>query len=292
MKITEKNFRNFEAWALVTGAASGMGRLYSKQLALKGYNIIAVDINAAGLEAVSAEISAEIAGLSDWRSGSKEAFRILPVVQDLSKMEAAAELHSKTTAAGVEEVEVLINNAGLLIYGYLLKEDPVKLSRIMMVHSFTPLLICREYMPAMVRKGNGYVLNISSLAAVMPWPVIGMYGNTKRFTKGYSRQLRVECRGTGVSVTNAYFGAVDTPLIGLKPNLRKLAHNLGVMIYPEKAIDSALCATFARRKGAMPGFMNWIFYPICAILPDCILSLMVRLIGGVLGVPPRLVIED
>lgn len=292
MKVTEKNFRNFEAWALVTGAASGMGRLYSKELARMGYNILAVDINAAGLDSVAEEIRTEIAALGDWRAASKEAFRIIPIVQDLSRMEAAAELHAKTDAAGVEEVEVLVNNAGLLLYGYLLKTDPVKLSRIMMVHSFTPLLICREYMPAMVKKGYGKVLNISSLAAVMPWPVIGMYGNTKRFTKGYSRQLRIECRGTGVSVTNAYFGAVDTPLIGLKPSLRKLARNLGVMIPPEKAVNSALRATFAGRKGAMPGLLNWIFYPICAILPDCILSLLVRWIGRVLGVPPKLVIED
>lgn len=271
-----------------------MGRLYSKQLAQMGYKIIAVDINAAGLETVAAELAADVEAIDDWRAANKAAFKALPVVQDLSKMEAAAELHEKTLAAGVadSEIDVLVNNAGLLIYGYLLKENPVKLSRIMMVHSFTPLLICREYMPAMVKKGNGYVLNISSLAAVMPWPVIGMYGNTKRFTKGYSRQLRIECRGTGVSVTNAYFGAVDTPLIGLKPNLRKLAHNLGVMIYPEKAIDSALRATFARRKGAMPGFLNWVFYPICAILPDCILAFLVKTIGGVLGVPPKLVIED
>ena len=133
-------------------------------------------------------------------------------------------------------------------------------------------MLCREFVPGMIERGRGYVLNISSLAAWMEWPAIGMYGNTKRFVKGFSRSLRIECRGTGVSVTNAYFGAVDTPLVPLKPNLRKLARNLQVMIDADKATDKALKAMFRRRKGTMPGFVNKIFFPFVVILPDWLLA--------------------
>ena len=146
----------------------------------------------------------------------------------------------------------------------------------MMVHTYTPLMLCREFVPAMVERGNGYVLNVSSLAAWMDWPVIGMYGNTKRFVKGFSRSLRVECRGTGVSVTNAYFGAVDTPLIPLKPSLRSLARSLRVMIDADKATDKALNATFRRRKGTMPGFLNKVFLPFIVMLPDRLLAFVVN----------------
>jgi short-subunit dehydrogenase len=110
----------------------------------------------------------------------------------------------------------------------------------------------------------------------MSWPGIGMYGATKRFVKDYSRELRIECQKTGVSVTNAYFGAVDTPLIPLKESLRKLARGLAVMIRPEKAVDRALNATFRRRRGVMPGVLNHIFKPICLILPDCLLGWIYR----------------
>ena len=123
----------------------------------------------------------------------------------------------------------------------------------------------------------GYILNISSLAAWMSWPGIGMYGNTKRFVRGYSRELRIECQKTGVSVTNAYFGAVDTPLIPLQPSLRKLARALTVMITPEKAVRSALWATFHRCRGTMPGLLNKLFFPIIVILPDCLLGLAYRI---------------
>ena len=141
---------------------------------------------------------------------------------------------------------------------------------------YTPLMLCRKYVVPMKERGCGYILNISSLAECMNWPGIGMYGSTKRFVKDYSRELRIECQKTGVSVTNAYFGAVDTPLIPLKDSLRKLARGLMVMITPEKAVDRALKATFRRRRGVMPGFLNHIFRPICRILPDCLLGWIYR----------------
>jgi short-subunit dehydrogenase len=128
----------------------------------------------------------------------------------------------------------------------------------------------------MKERGCGYILNISSLAECMSWPGIGMYGATKRFVKDYSRELRIECQKTGVSVTNAYFGAVDTPLVPLRENLRKLARALAVMIRPEKAVDKALNALFRRRRGVMPGILNHIFKPICIILPDSLLGWIYR----------------
>ncbi len=146
----------------------------------------------------------------------------------------------------------------------------------MMVHMNTPLMLCRKYVPAMKERGCGYVLNISSLAAWMIWPGIGMYGVTKRFVRGYSRELRIECAKTGVSVTNAYFGAVDTPLIPLSDRLRSLARALTVMIDPEKAVDKALKATFRRRRGVMPGLLNKLFMPVAAILPDWLLGAVYR----------------
>ena len=141
----------------------------------------------------------------------------------------------------------------------------------------TPLMLCRKYVGAMKERGCGYMLNISSLAAWMSWPGIGMYGNTKSFVRNYSRELRIECQKTGVSVTNAYFGAVDTPLIPLKPSLRKLARALTVMITPEKAVRRALGATFHRRKGTMPGLLNKLFFPFIVILPDCLLGWIYRM---------------
>lgn len=248
-------------YALVTGAASGMGRIYARRLAQRGYNLVLVDMNAAGLEETAAMIG--------------EGVKVMTIVQDLSHMDAAERIYECTEAEKCE-VEVLVNNAGVMFCQGLAETSEKMLNVIMMVHMYTPLMLCRKYVGAMKERGCGYILNISSLAAWMIWPGIGMYGCTKRFVRHYSRELRTECRKTGVSVTNAYFGAVDTPLVPLKENYRKLARALAVMIRPEKAVDRALKATFGRRRGVMPGLLNKIFLPLIIIVPDCLLAWIYR----------------
>lgn len=268
-------FREYKAWALITGAASGMGRVYARRLAAKGYNLVLVDINEAGLEDTETMVRNDIAAMTQIPARFKEDFNVLRIAQDLSQMEAADLVFEQTEAAGCE-VEVLVNNAGVMYCQGIAETSERMLKIIMMVHMNTPMLLCRKYVVPMKERGCGYILNISSLAECMNWPGIGMYGSTKRFVKDYSRELRIECQKTGVSVTNAYFGAVDTPLIPLKDSLRKLARCLAVMITPEKAVDRALKATFRRRKGVMPGALNHIFKPICMILPDCLLGWIYR----------------
>jgi short-subunit dehydrogenase len=248
-------------YALVTGAASGMGRIYARRLAQRGYNLVLVDINAAGLDETASMIGEEV--------------KVLSIVQDLSLMDAADRIYERTEAEKCE-VEVLVNNAGVMFCQGLAETSEKMLNVIMMVHMNTPLMLCRKYVGAMKERGCGYILNISSLAAWMIWPGIGMYGCTKRFVRHYSRELRTECRKTGVSVTNAYFGAVDTPLVPLKESLRKLARVLAMMIRPEKAVDRALKATFRRRRGVMPGLLNKIFLPLIVIVPDCLLAWIYR----------------
>lgn len=269
-------FRNYETYALVTGAASGMGRIYADRLAAKGYNLVLVDINAKGLDETAEIVKATVASSSDIPEELKKAFKVLPVVQDLSVIDAADRIWEKTDAEGCV-VEVLVNNAGVMYCQGIAETSERMLKLIMMVHMNTPLLLCRKYVNGMKARKCGYILNISSLAAWMTWPGIGMYGATKRFVKDYSRELRIECQGTGVSVTNAYFGAVDTPLIPLKPSLRKLARALAVMISPEKSVKRALRATFWRCRGTMPGLLNKIFLPFIVIMPDLLLGAIYRM---------------
>ena len=271
----KKIFREYKAWALITGAASGMGRVYAQRLAAKGYNLVLVDINAAGLEETESIVRKDIEQLDGIPAQCRSSLRVLRIMQDLSQMNAADLIFEQTQTAGCE-VEVLVNNAGVMYCQGIAETSERMLKIIMMVHMNTPMLLCRKYVVPMKERGCGYILNISSLAECMSWPGIGMYGATKRFVKDYSRELRIECQKTGVSVTNAYFGAVDTPLIPLKESLRKLARGLAVMIRPEKAVDRALNATFRRRRGVMPGVLNHIFKPICLILPDCLLGWIYR----------------
>ena len=273
--MKKNRFKGFERYALVTGAASGMGRIYCQRLAQMGYNIIAVDINQAGLEETVRMVNEQVKSSAVVPEVSKAAFKALSMVQDLSLPTAADAVYGMTVENGCE-VEVLVNNAGIMYCQGIAETSERMLQLIMAVHMTTPLMLCRKFVGGMKERGCGYILNISSLASWMIWPGIGMYGATKRFVKDYSRELRIECQKTGVSVTNAYFGAVDTPLVPLKDSLRKLARALTVMIRPEKAVEKALKATFRRRRGVMPGLLNKIFKPLCVIMPDCLLGWIYR----------------
>ena len=253
-----------------------MGRIYALRLAEMGYNLVLVDINEHGLVETEQHVKEQLANAETIPAGIKSKFNILALKQDLSVMDAANVIYAQTEAAG-HKVEVLVNNAGVMYCQGIAETSERMLKLIMMVHMHTPLMLCRKYVGAMKERGRGYILNISSLAAWMNWPGIGMYGSTKRFVRDYSRELRIECQKTGVSVTNAYFGAVDTPLVPLKDSLRKLARALAVMIRPEKAVDKALKATFRRRKGTMPGLLNKIFLPLIILLPDYILGWLYRM---------------
>lgn len=269
----KKIFNAYQTWAVVTGAASGMGREYARRLALMGYDVVAVDINEAGLDETVRMLREEVESSEEVPANAKDSFKVMALVQDLSETDAAERIYGKTEGC---DVEVLVNNAGLMYCQGIAETSERMLHLIMMVHMYTPLMLCRKYVGRMKERGRGYILNISSLAAWMIWPGIGMYGTTKRFVRNYSRELRIECRRTGVSVTNAYFGAVDTPLVPLKDSLRRIARMSGAMISPEKAVSRALRATFGRRRGVMPGLLNKILVPVCMLMPDCLLSLAYR----------------
>ena len=109
----KKIFRGYKSWALVTGAASGMGRVYARRLALMGYNLVLVDINGKKLEETSDLVRSEVEASDIVPFEFRNDIRVLNIVQDLSQMDAADMVYEQTEAAGCE-VEVLVNNAGIM----------------------------------------------------------------------------------------------------------------------------------------------------------------------------------
>lgn len=265
--LTQEEMRN-RKWAVVTGAASGMGRCYAMQLAEKGYGVLLVDINGEAAQALCQLLS------------GKYGVPAQVLATDLTEPDAAEQVVS-LCQKNCWCVEILINNAGMLITTPVEATEPEKLRRIIALHCTTPLLLCRGLLPLMKEQGKGYILNISSITAWMDWPVIGMYGCTKRFVKGYSRSLCIECKGTPVSVTTAIFGAVDTPLLGGLPIVRwrKWLLRLGFMITPEKATRLALRAMFKRRATLIPCLSDRLVIMLCPLMPSCLLHALMKRFG-------------
>ena len=252
-------------YAIVTGAASGMGRCYAIQLAEKGYGVLLVDINGEAEQTLSQQITQQY--------GVPAPF----LCTDLTLPHAAEQIVNLCQENGWQ-VEILINNAGMLIQAAIDKTEPERLQRIVALHCSTPLLLCRHFIPIMKKQGCGYILNISSYTAWMIWPIIGIYGCTKRFVKDYSRILRLECYDRNVSITTAIFGAVDTPLSNVPPvsNYRKTLLKLGIMISPEKATRLALKAMFKRKATFFPTTIDRLTVLFTYIMPTFALRLMAK----------------
>ena len=251
-------------YALVTGGSSGMGLEYVRLLAAKGYNVIIVALFQQETDAVAAEMA-----------GLHPDLDFLSIGIDLSTVDAPRKVFDAVSEQRPGAVvEVLVNNAGMLHPMHFRNMDPGKISSIIMVHNHATAMLCRLFLPAMLERHRGYILNISSLAAWFPFPFLTTYASTKSFTKVFTRALRTECQKTGVNVCAVYFGAVDTPLLGLPPKYSRLARHLGIMIRPEKAARLALGMMFRGRSGRIPGLVNkigrlaaplirpWIFGPV------------------------------
>ena len=207
-------------YALVTGGSSGMGLEYVRILAAKGYNVIIVALFQNETDAVRDDMAGQYPDLD-----------FLSVGVDLSAVDAPRRVFDTVREQRPEaEVEVLVNNAGMLHPMHFRNMPPEKVSSIIMVHNHATAMLCRYFLPGMLERGKGYILNISSLAAWFPFPFLTTYASTKSFTRIFTRALRTECQKTGVNVSAIYFGAVDTPLLGLPPKYSRLARRLGIMI--------------------------------------------------------------
>ena len=141
-----KIFREYKAWALITGAASGMGRVYAQRLAAKGYNLVLVDINAAGLEETESIVRKNIEQLDGIPAQCRSSLRVVRITQDLSQMNAADLIFEQTQTAGCE-VEVLVNNAGVMYCQGIAETSERMLKIIMMVFKELNLVSLSEPSP-------------------------------------------------------------------------------------------------------------------------------------------------
>ena len=254
------------AWALVTGAGSGIGRCYALRLAALGYRLVIVGNNAAPLEAVAGEIR-RAAGAN--ASASFPEVRVMPM--DLARVGAAQELHDRTAAEGIE-IDVVINNAGIFSFCDILTTPAERIERIILLHDLTVSQLCRLYAADMVRRGvRGHILNMSSYSLWMPFPGLALYSASKAYMRSFSVAFAKEVREQNIRVTAVCPAGVATDLYGLPPRWQRIGLRLGVLITPDSCARRALKALWRGRRCCVPGWWNRLFIPFCRLMPMCVL---------------------
>ena len=256
----EKWFNRFveahkrQPWALITGGSSGMGLEYARQLAEIGCNLLLVSNQEAELQKAAEEL----------RQGT--AIQVIPHYQNLATETAAEELLAYCQSEGLQ-IDILINNAGMFFFEELTAENEAKALTMMRLHVLTPSRLCILFGEEMKKRGYGYLINMSSMAATLPCPGITIYSATKAYLKSFGKSLYYEMRPYGVGVTTVCPAAIATPLYKLKPNLLKFGVKIGLIGTPQWLVRKALKGMMKKKRVVKPGFMNRYLPPLIALLP-------------------------
>lgn len=173
--------------AVVTGAGGGIGRQLCLTLAERGAAVLAADIDLEAASRTAAEIEV--------RKGT--AIAAACDVRSAADVERLAEIADES----LDGVDLLVNNAGVLVLGELLATTLEDYKRVVDVNLWGVIHGCHSFVPRMVRQTHGSVLNVASLAGVLPLPYMGAYAATKAAVIALSEAQRAELAASGISVT-------------------------------------------------------------------------------------------
>lgn len=229
--------------ALVTGAASGLGYELALLLAKDGYDLILVDINTEKLQESQKEIAALYS--SD----------IQLIYKDLSEQNVVAEIFQ---AIEGKEINVLINNAGFGIFGSFNDTDWERDLAMLNLHVITTTHLTKLILKGMVARGSGMILNMSSLAAFQPGPLMSLYYASKAYILSFSEAIANELKGTGVTVTALCPGQTktcfqDVVSNGAKASENKIKFNVAC---PKEVAEYGYAAMKKGKAVAIPGNFN------------------------------------
>ena len=165
--------------AIVTGASSGIGRELARLLAADGHRLVLVARRSDSLDALAKELEGARA-----------------IEADLADPSTPARL-----AAEVPDVDVLVNNAGIGDFGPFAEADLAKTMGLLQLNVGAVTELTRRYLPGMLERGHGKVLNLASTAAFQPGPLMAAYYASKAYVLSFSEAVAEEVRGSGVTVT-------------------------------------------------------------------------------------------
>jgi len=241
--------------ALVTGASSGIGVELARIHAERGGDLVLVARRQDRLEALKADLEAT------------HGIRAHLIVKDLARAEAAAEIHDELTSRGVS-IDYLINNAGFGNGGFFHEQDWACNEAMIQVNVTAVAALMRRFVPEMISRGSGRILNVASMAAFLPGPLQATYYASKAFVVSFSEAIGNELSGTGVTVTALCPGPVDTEFIE-KANLRE-AKGFARTVSARGVAEAGYNAMLKGKPIVVPGPVNkLIIHLLLRLTPRC-----------------------
>ena len=225
--------------ALITGASSGIGQEFARQLAAMGYDVILVARRKERLENLAEELPTN-AHVVTCDLGSE-----------------AEELAGKVAKLGAD-VDLLVNNAGFGLRGHFADLDAGREAEMVRVNCEAVVTLTHAFLPAMIERGQGGVITVASTAGMQPLPYETTYAATKAFAISFTEALSMELRGTGVKCLVVNPGPVKTEwqaVAGYDENTRTVPG----MIDARQCVVDSLRAYDRGKRSVIPGrLMPWV----------------------------------
>ena len=223
--------------AIVTGAASGIGKALATELVDRGATVVVSDIAAEG--------SASVADQLARRAG---AARAIAATLDVTDADAVSDLVGRTEAEH-GGIDLLFNNAGIGVGGEVRELSAAHWQRVIEVNLWSVINGVNAAYPLMIARGRGHIVNTASLSGLLPSPMLVPYSTTKHAVVGLSVGLRMEAAAHGVKVSVVCPGVIDTPLldkanpddlpvVSSMPNIRAMLTSLVGPPYPVASLAS------------------------------------------------------
>ena len=201
---------------LITGASSGIGAEMARAAAARGAELILVERGREKLESLAAEL----------REGGTE---VTVRLADLAALEEVEALGAELVSSG-RVPDMLVNNAGAGRWRAVDENEPGECERQMSLPYLAAFELTRELAPAMIERGSGRIVNMTSAAAYFSFPGANGYGTARWAMRAFSEHLREDLRGTGVGVTMIVPAEVDSPYFDHNPGSRERVPGIGKVL--------------------------------------------------------------
>ena len=249
--------------ALITGGSMGIGYELAKCFAAAGYDLVIAARTESDLKRVALEL------------GSKYKIHVTPISTDLFDPGNAFSLFDDVTAAGLK-VDVLVNNAGQGLYGKFKNTEIERERDIVSLNISSVVILTKLFLKPMLERGEGKILNVSSIAGKMPGPYQSVYHATKAFVQSFSEALRNEVKEKGIVVTSLLPGATDTDFFNKAGMQRSKIFVEGELADPADVARDGFDALMRGDDMVVSGFKNKMEVGMSKFMPDSAVAEMVR----------------
>jgi short-subunit dehydrogenase len=232
-----------QTYTLITGGTEGIGFELAKEFAANGHHLILVARDEQQLSNARSELSA--AGVD-----------VKIIAKDLFETDAAFTLYEEITAQGLV-VDSLVNNAGQGIYGLFEDTDIRRELAIIQLNIASLTILTKLFLQDMLERGEGRILNLSSIASKTPGPWQSVYHGTKAYVQSFSEAVRSEVKDRGITITTLLPGATDTDFFN-KADMQdsKILEDKDKLADPAKVAKDGYAALMSGDDKVISGFKN------------------------------------